>query len=133
MSDDHLLPLRDDPPGWRTRAACRGHDTNIFFDPTRTHEALALCDGCPVQRPCRTEGAAEEGIWGGVIPGPGPVWANRPGVRVGTPVVLRCIECGDRFLRVTETGVRPKLCSETCRLERGRRQSRESAARRRAS
>lgn len=57
---------------WRTQAACRNTDTDIFFDPTRTEEALNICDRCPVILDCREyathyPGAINEiqGIWGG--------------------------------------------------------------------
>ena len=57
-------------PGWYLQAACRGHDTNLFFpapgDPA--HAAKALCGGCPVQVLCRAVAESDrslQGIWGG--------------------------------------------------------------------
>lgn len=58
---------------WREHAACRGQDTNIWFDERHADRALRICAGCPVQRECgqyvvdvqRTEGRQLRGIWGG--------------------------------------------------------------------
>jgi len=57
-------------PAWYSQAACRGHDTNLFFplpgDPAAA--AKALCGGCPVRAPCRAVAESDrslQGIWGG--------------------------------------------------------------------
>ena len=57
---------------WRNRAACAGTDTDLFFDPYRTDEALAICDQCPVVEDCLEyaawyPGAIRDiqGVWGG--------------------------------------------------------------------
>lgn len=39
-------------PGWRDRAACLGLDVELFHDPERELDALAVCAGCPVTDPC---------------------------------------------------------------------------------
>ncbi|HEX9504524.1 MAG TPA: WhiB family transcriptional regulator [Acidimicrobiia bacterium] len=64
---------------WRTRAACRGPETALFFPPTNTERredrdarerrAKAICGGCPVRRECLQYaiGVGEmHGIWGGM-------------------------------------------------------------------
>lgn len=58
---------------WRTKAACAGLDTELFFptsgETTKTREAQAICDRCPVTAECRAEadrfGADTYGIWAG--------------------------------------------------------------------
>lgn len=55
---------------WRSRAACKGKTTKIFFPPGGTGSdwpAMQVCDRCPVRIECRDEGRAEGewGIWGG--------------------------------------------------------------------
>ena len=54
--------------GWHNRAACKGSDPNIFYDPARTDEAKAVCAGCPVAGPCLREAFEnrEQGVWGGL-------------------------------------------------------------------
>ena len=59
-----------DRPDWWDNAACRTSHPDVFF-PTRgedTHEAKAICAGCPVASECLA-GALERremfGIWGG--------------------------------------------------------------------
>jgi len=129
MRDDHILPLPE-LDTWRNDAACRGHDTALWFDPTRQAEGLAICDTCPVRHPCRTEGAAEEGIWGGRPEG---ARYAKPGTRVGTLVDITCAECGRTFVRVTTVGVAPIVCGPRCRKDRDLRNARRARERRKAS
>ena len=53
---------------WRTRAACRDEDPEIFFpDPSDTDtraQAEAICAKCPVRTECGLN-ADRFGIWGG--------------------------------------------------------------------
>ncbi|WP_034088837.1 WhiB family transcriptional regulator [Streptacidiphilus albus] len=57
---------------WLARAACRGHDTELWFASpysTATRAALAICLGCPVVRECLADAMAIEarapgGRWG---------------------------------------------------------------------
>jgi WhiB family redox-sensing transcriptional regulator len=55
---------------WRSQAACRGLDTELFF-PGRGEaapEAAAACASCPVRTECRTYAVESRqlfGIWGG--------------------------------------------------------------------
>ena len=64
---------------WRTRAACRGPETALFFPPNsaerkedrdaREQRAKAICHECPVRRECLDYalGVGEmHGIWGGL-------------------------------------------------------------------
>jgi len=63
---------------WRTLAACRGTDPDLFFPPGAPHAegsatqvaaAQAVCRACPVTTPCLTFALAEpEGIWAGTTP-----------------------------------------------------------------
>ena len=129
MRDDHLLPAPT-LDTWRDQAACRGHDTNLWFDPARQAEGLAICDQCPVQAPCAAEGRREEGIWGGQPEGFTRAKGG-PGRRAGTPVTLRCDECGRGFLHVTKgAGILPKCCGYRCRQDRNLRLAKLAAARR---
>ena len=57
---------------WRTRAACTGIDSDIFYpaseDDADALEAKAICAACPVQTTCLEHALASrerEGIWGG--------------------------------------------------------------------
>jgi hypothetical protein len=48
------------PPAWRARAACQDSDPELFDDPDRTDNALAICATCPVRTQCRTDQLAWE-------------------------------------------------------------------------
>ena len=58
---------------WRTRAACRGADPELWFPDRGDHAtitaALAVCAECPVRPECLDESlrlpASTTGIWGG--------------------------------------------------------------------
>jgi WhiB family redox-sensing transcriptional regulator len=67
-------PYRPADHGWRTRAACRGHDVNGFIvkagAPTRP--ARRICMACPVREPCLRFALLHEetvGVWGGTTEG----------------------------------------------------------------
>lgn len=63
---------------WRTRAACRGTELNLFFGPLRESAAARLrrlvaakrvCADCPVRGPCLEFALAHReafGVWGGM-------------------------------------------------------------------
>ncbi|GII88226.1 hypothetical protein Ssi03_62160 [Sphaerisporangium siamense] len=63
-------------PHWTNRAACKGQDPELFFEPAaRSKEdpdvkrAKAICAGCPVRREClidAVERKEQYGIWGGL-------------------------------------------------------------------
>ncbi|MCX2924000.1 WhiB family transcriptional regulator [Streptomyces sp. NEAU-W12] len=60
---------------WRTRAACRDEDPDLFFPigtsgPAllQTEQAKAVCRHCPVQQQCldwAMESGQSLGVWGG--------------------------------------------------------------------
>jgi WhiB family transcriptional regulator, redox-sensing transcriptional regulator len=62
--------------GWRSAAACRLSDPDLFFPVSSVGiaqreiaEALAVCASCPVQAPCREFALRthqRHGIWGGM-------------------------------------------------------------------
>ena len=63
--------------GWRTRAACRGMEPDLFFPHGETaHEAVEqttrakkVCTDCPVRLHCLLYALAshpQDGIWGGL-------------------------------------------------------------------
>ena len=59
-----------DPLAWRHQAACRGLDPDLFFpgDEEPGEAAKAVCERCPVRRPCLEWALAtreKEGVWGG--------------------------------------------------------------------
>jgi hypothetical protein len=68
-----MRPMRPRPridTRWQEHAACVDANPNIFFDPDRYTEALAVCARCPVQArlPCRELGRGQaDGVWGGRI------------------------------------------------------------------
>ena len=70
--EDGPTPGQEPNRGWVARAACRARP-EVFYTHKRTTQsdvdaALALCQGCPVRRPCLQEALTHEdpwGIWGG--------------------------------------------------------------------
>lgn len=61
---------------WRSRAACRGMDTDLFFPRDRKagEAAIRVCRGCPVAVECgewadghRACGYRTVGVWGGTF------------------------------------------------------------------
>jgi WhiB family redox-sensing transcriptional regulator len=65
-TDDYPLPIATT---WRDHAACKGHDTAIFYpDVGQTADAARrICNTCPVALECNTEATlvGELGVWGG--------------------------------------------------------------------
>ncbi|MET9729730.1 WhiB family transcriptional regulator [Streptomyces sp. NPDC006458] len=63
-----------DAADWRLRAACRGQDTDHWFDAKGSHHATAqqVCNGCPVRAECLYDVLTTEpphhryGLWGGL-------------------------------------------------------------------
>ncbi|MFJ3189127.1 WhiB family transcriptional regulator [Streptomyces halstedii] len=61
---------------WRTHAACRDEDPDLFFPIgttgpalVQTEEAKAVCRGCPVRQQCldwALENNQDAGVWGGL-------------------------------------------------------------------
>lgn len=55
--------------GWRSDAACRDVDPNIFFDEATTSVALDVCRRCCVQAECLDYALTlqiPDGVWGGI-------------------------------------------------------------------
>jgi len=55
----------------RDFGACRDLPTDMFFDPARIVDAVAICRGCPVRPGClqwahTNLGSRPVGVWGGV-------------------------------------------------------------------
>ena len=70
LSEQRLDAILDSD-WWRAEAACRGSDTNLWFDRSRRAEALVFCRSCPVMNLCLDFGLKFErefGIWGGFTP-----------------------------------------------------------------
>lgn len=61
---------------WRKKAACRGHDPNIYVPQKKsskdtTHYDKSTCDSCVVKRECldyALANRAKKGLWGGTTP-----------------------------------------------------------------
>ncbi|MCU1493920.1 MAG: Transcription factor WhiB [Acidimicrobiaceae bacterium] len=64
---------------WHVKASCRGPQAEVFFPPPhverkeerheRENAAKAICDSCPVRRPCLDYAIRirePHGIWGGL-------------------------------------------------------------------
>ncbi|MET9427395.1 MULTISPECIES: WhiB family transcriptional regulator [unclassified Streptomyces] len=61
---------------WRTAAACRHEDPDLFFPigtsgpaMLQTQAAKSVCHGCPVREPClqwAMDNGQESGVWGGL-------------------------------------------------------------------
>lgn len=86
---------------WVDNAACRGMDTAMFFtdkgDWELRKEALAVCAGCPVARPCLVDALAT------------PV-AEDFGVRGGTSVRQRLVMRGHKVKNKTRPARKCPLC-----------------------
>ena len=49
---ERLLRAIADGDWWRANAACRGSETDLWFDRARWSEALIYCQNCPVANLC---------------------------------------------------------------------------------
>ena len=56
---------------WRFRAACVGHDPELWFPDAMADStfALGVCAGCVVLDACHKAGVGQDGIWGGLLAG----------------------------------------------------------------
>lgn len=81
-------------PAWRDRAACRGTNPALFYDPhpAAIDSAKTVCAGCPVRHACAAHALAvgeEFGVWGGLAaeerptPPPSAVPMPGPAPRIG--------------------------------------------------
>jgi hypothetical protein len=62
-----------DKHSWKEDAACKGMDTNVFFDVYEENEEVRpavedICFNCPVMRQCFAVGISQKqtGVWGGI-------------------------------------------------------------------
>lgn len=70
------MPKNVQEDDWRTRAACRGLDTDLFYSGTTVRAARKVCEQCPVREPCYDEPMSHPwelvgdhyGVWGGSLP-----------------------------------------------------------------
>ena len=71
------------PAEWVARAACVGHDPDLWFPDKGQHNtskrARAICRECPVLDECRAFGLAHNlaGIWGGLTSDQRRAWRVR--------------------------------------------------------
>lgn len=75
MHDPRALALLGDGEDWRSMAACRSADPELFFPLTdigpgqeQAARAKAVCAGCPVRRQCLSFALLTQqrhGVWGG--------------------------------------------------------------------
>lgn len=69
-------------------AACRDHDPNLWFTPSRrspnNDRAIAICNTCPHQTDCLAYSLeyAHDGIWGGKTAAERDVIRRRRGLRI---------------------------------------------------
>ncbi|OLM03566.1 WhiB-like transcription regulator [Pseudonocardia sp. Ae406_Ps2] len=134
MTSVNPSPGRVDELDWRTRAACRDVDPELFF-PTATagaalieaeSAAVAVCTGCPVIAECRRWAVAEQphGIAGGLTEAqrtalrhPRPARRGRPvGVRV--PVSVRGARHRETGRAALAAGAEPGLVAAQCGVTR---------------
>ncbi|AWN02673.1 WhiB family transcription factor [Mycobacterium phage Xavia] len=86
---------------WMDRAACVGHDPEIWFDSRKRELAQQICSGCPVKAECRARGAnAYRGVWGGEV---------RMAKSVGVSPTAEYID----YQHGTESGYRRHLSEKT--------------------
>jgi len=101
-----------EPRDWRTRAACRDVDPELFFgDPTAQEAAVAVCAGCPVVAECRAwadQRGIVDGTWAGETEG-----QRCARLAAGQPVgkLTVCPQCGRGFTRVRAGQV---YCGHPC-------------------
>lgn len=105
------------PSSWRTDAACRDADPDLFFPErggfaynTAIGEARKFCDRCPVRTECLDFGRGESyGIWGGKIPAD----------RKASPSMFAgfCEVCDAEMYRKSLNGPAQVYCSKACKQQ----------------
>ena len=107
------------PGDWTDDAACRGHDTDLWFatDLAGVTAAVAICQECPVRRDCHAWADANDeahGIWGGWTP------PQRQRIAAGRPPGLAitardrvCVDCGAQW---RHHGTKPPIRCPECRI-----------------
>lgn len=97
---------------WRTQAACRGLDPELFFPPrgNRTAtEAKAVCRTCPVRTQCLDFANSypepeRHGVWGGVTERQRRRMRGSQSARPGRPRIAKIAEHG--------TAQRARICDD---------------------
>lgn len=98
---------------WLARANCVDANPNIFFDPERYGDALAVCAPCPVKEACRKSRGGADGVWGG------HVYARRRRADTITYGTVHGTEAGySRHRRHGETPCRACVAASTAARER---------------
>lgn len=107
--DDSNKILVEPDPSYRTHAACRTHETSMFYDKERFVEAFKVCATCPVTKECLSDAVIEneaiESVWGGMT------YRQRTNFARGAVLLIRCKACGcwmNPIKRVS--GARPQFC-----------------------
>ena len=113
---------------WRERAACAGHDPELFFGTgAAVSTAKKICRGCPVTAECldyalaREAGRTTHGVWGGKSADERAAILRRRRGKADRP----CAECGDTYSPRHHT---QRYCSRRCSAaarHRTRQQSRQ--------
>lgn len=112
---------------WRARAACRGTDLDVWFEPGDSKDARALvqslCVPCPVRQDCLDYAlrvGCEDGWFGGLS-----ARARRRIPRTGRVLTLVCDDCQCVFdYTIVSGGPYPARC-RPCQVERDRYRKRE--------
>jgi WhiB family redox-sensing transcriptional regulator len=114
------------PPGpWRSEAACRGLDPNLFH-PERGEDnakAKAVCASCPSVQPCAIYAISApdlKGVWGGLTE------EERTAARRVLGRMRNCPECGEAFHAPVQSS---PYCGDECRHAVRLRSKAESHAR----
>jgi Transcription factor WhiB len=83
---EHRVRFNESDESWREDAACRGKDTDLWFQSGQATAALACCNRCPVTGEClgmvmraeRDTLADRFGIYGGLWPRQRAALAGKP-------------------------------------------------------
>lgn len=110
-------PVYDPPGDWRTSAACRGVDPNLFHpergEPASAcNAAKAVCNTCPSAQPCliyALSNLEKYGVWGGL-----DTKERREAVKVLGRMRV-CPECTTVFYVPWRPGFMSIYCSDDCR------------------
>jgi hypothetical protein len=89
------VPDSERPADWRTAAACKGHDPDLWFPignspaaQEQARQAQAICRTCPVVQACGVwslETRQNAGIWGGWTEQERRAFLRRRGIRLAQP------------------------------------------------
>lgn len=112
----HIEVLYEPPGPWRSEAACRNTDPDMFHPGKGANDvvaaAKAVCATCPSIQPCAIYALSApslQGVWGGLTE------VERVRARKSTGRMCICAECSEPFHARAATGVAPLYCSDECR------------------